>query len=188
MTGSGTKYLKAQLRHFPQHSHHCADGTSWKPMKLSLVKNIRWWNFKVDSFTSFNFSQKTQKPYLKKISSYFSLRIDWWLDDTEDPLWASGRFITERGTLEKILSDNNSSSTGGRNFLIDKSVPYGNTIQDVLSACQETVGVIEFSMNESIEWIIIPTRAPHFGGLWEDYIKSTQRPIMKMFGVSKLPE
>ena len=40
----------------------------------------------------------------------------------------------------------------------------------------------DFCANKVILWVTIPTRFPHFGGLWEAGLKSMKRLLRKQMG------
>ena len=52
---------------------------------------------------------------------------------------------------------------------------------------QKTLEVIsEFCSVQNIQWRCTPERAPHFGGLWEAYVKSMKAHLRHIVAVAKL--
>lgn len=73
------------------------------------------------------------------------------------------RFVARRGIPRKIYSDNATNLTGGRNELKE--------LRDVLLSETTSKAVMEYCNENRIQWINIPARSPHFGGLWESMVK-----------------
>lgn len=71
------------------------------------------------------------------------------------------RFISRRGTVKHLYSDNATNFVGAFRKLA--------RIEDKLS---------QFDL----EWSFIPPRAPHFGGLWEAGVKSVKTHLKRAFG------
>ena len=65
------------------------------------------------------------------------------------------------------MSDNGSNFIGTRNELLK--------VQELLNREKQENSIINFINNQGIEWVTIPTKAPHFGGLWEATVKSMKR-------------
>ena len=82
----------------------------------------------------------------------------------EDCIFALNRFIARRGMPSKILSDNGTNFLGARSDLIK--------IEALLNKDDKNHSIISFVTEKNCEWITIPPRAPHFGGLWEAAVKS----------------
>ena len=88
------------------------------------------------------------------------------------------RFTARRGNSEKILSDNGSNFIGARNDLIK--------IKELLDKNGTDKSVVSFVNSQGTEWVTIPSRAPHFGGLWEAAVKSLKRHMRKVIGLQFL--
>ena len=78
------------------------------------------------------------------------------------------RFCARRGRPVKIFSDNATNFIASRSDL-DFSFNSNNFTQ-----------VIKQNLSsKGIEWLVIPVRAPHFGGLWETSIKSLKHHLRR---------
>lgn len=89
---------------------------------------------------------------------------------TESFLNAFKRFISRRGICKKIYSDNGTNFQGDNNELIK--------LKNIVSNSKFT----EYCQQNFIEWIFIPPRAPHFGGIWEAGVKSVKDHLIKILG------
>ena len=89
-------------------------------------------------------------------------------------LAALKRFFARRGKSSKIFSDNAPSFLAARETL---------SIQEETDlSFHQTVSSTSFQTsvnNLGTEWLVIPTRAPHFGGLWESAIKSMKHHLRR---------
>ena len=83
------------------------------------------------------------------------------------------RFASRRGLPSCIYSDNGSNFLGARNEL--------QALHAILSK-DEKDSLSEFATNRGVQWVTIPPRAPHFGGLWEAGIKSCKTHLRKVVG------
>ena len=92
----------------------------------------------------------------------------------DDCIMALNRFIARRGMPAKILSDNGTNFLGARNDLIKLNVLLDKTDRDN--------SLITFVNQRNCEWITIPPRAPHFGGIWEAAVKSMKRHLRRVVG------
>ena len=92
----------------------------------------------------------------------------------DDCIMALKRFIARRGMPAKILSDNGTNFLGARNDLIELNVLLDKTDRDN--------SLITFVNQRNCEWITIPPRAPHFGGIWEAAVKSMKRHLRRVVG------
>ena len=66
------------------------------------------------------------------------------------------RFSARHGTPTKLFSDNGSNFIGARNDLIK--------LQEILSSKEEN-SLFVYANQKGSQWITIPSRSPHFGGL-----------------------
>ncbi|XP_011883823.1 PREDICTED: uncharacterized protein LOC105570973 [Vollenhovia emeryi] len=90
---------------------------------------------------------------------------------TESFLAALKRFISRRGKIQNMYSDN------GRNFVGADRV-LQQTIED-----EEFKGAVqEFAANEQMQWHFIPPRSPHYGGLWESAVRSMKLLLKRTLG------
>jgi hypothetical protein len=90
---------------------------------------------------------------------------------TESFLNALKRFISRRGHVAEIYSDNAINFTGASREL--KLLLNSSKCQNLIS--QEM-------NNVNIRWHFIPPRSPHFGGLWESGIKSIKYHLKRVIG------
>lgn len=93
---------------------------------------------------------------------------------TANFLQAFKRFISRRGVVTTIYSDNGTNFIGAKTILQElykliASSEYNQTMTNELA-------------NRGIEWKLIPPAAPHFGGLWESNVKSVKTHIHKIVG------
>ncbi|XP_032294251.2 uncharacterized protein [Drosophila virilis] len=76
------------------------------------------------------------------------------------------RFILTRSRPSRIWSDNATNFVGAKNELAD--------LNRLFLRDEHVKAVNEFCLTESIEWLFIPPRSPHFGGLWEAAVKTAK--------------
>ena len=87
------------------------------------------------------------------------------------------RFSARRGTPTKGFGDNGSNSIGSRSDFIklEKS-----------SQTKEENFLFDFANQKASPWITIPSRFPHFGGLWEAVVKNMKLHLRRILGQQKL--
>lgn len=73
------------------------------------------------------------------------------------------RFVSRRGVPRKMYSDNATNLTGGRRELAE--------LREMLLSQATTTAITEYCNENRMQWIHIPARSPHFGGLWEAMVK-----------------
>lgn len=91
---------------------------------------------------------------------------------TESFLGALERFISRRGMVSEIWSDNGSTfqeADGDLRGLLQEASPAFDAVPGYLAT-------------RGIRWNFIPPKAPHFGGLWEAGIKSAKTLLKKILG------
>lgn len=88
------------------------------------------------------------------------------------------RFIGRRGPLDKLYCDNATNFVGSARMLQEISAHLDST--------SETFG--SFGTRCKVDFIFIPPRAPHFGGLWEAAVKSAKHLLIKAVGNALLKE
>ena len=59
-------------------------------------------------------------------------------------------------------------------------------MQSLFSKENTKDSISNFISQKGIEWVTIPPRAPHFGGLWEAAVKSMKRHLRRTVGLQKL--
>ncbi|XP_071642645.1 uncharacterized protein [Temnothorax longispinosus] len=91
---------------------------------------------------------------------------------TEAFLNAFKRFIGRRGRPSDVFSDNGTNFVGANRELEE--------LQDLLNREEEQKKLIDYTATEKIKWHFIPSRAPHFGGLWETTVKSFKNHFYKV--------
>lgn len=84
---------------------------------------------------------------------------------TEAFMAALRRFTGRRGICSRLYSDNSTNFVGAAKEL--------NEVYGFLKENEEEIHTQ--LARQKIEWCFIPTRAPHFGGLWESAVKSVKR-------------
>ena len=88
------------------------------------------------------------------------------------------RFISRRGLPAKIMSDNGTNFVGTRNEL--------EQLQFLLSDNSDGDSIASYVNQQGIQWVMIPPRAPHFGGLWEAAVKSMKHHLRRVVGTHRL--
>lgn len=97
---------------------------------------------------------------------------------TESFLAALRRFISLRGKCSKMYSDNGTNFIGAKRSL--------DEMQKLLSSPQHTDVVTSTLADEGIKWILIPPRAPHWGGKWESAVRCVKLHLRRVIGNSTL--
>jgi len=93
-------------------------------------------------------------------------------------LAALRRFISRRGCPTTIFSDNGTNFIGARNELA--------ALSKLLDTDKNQQSLSNFASSMGIQWVTIPPRAPHFGGLWEAAIKSAKYHLRRIVGNTSL--
>ena len=90
------------------------------------------------------------------------------------------RFFARRGTpsKSKILSDNGTNFIGARNDLLK--------LDQVFESKNNKDSVVSFAEQRGTEWVTIPPRAPHFGGIWEAAVKRMKHHLRRVVGTQIL--
>jgi hypothetical protein len=92
---------------------------------------------------------------------------------TEDYILCLKRFISRRGKPDSIYSDNAKNFVGAEKQL---SVFLENKSQEI----------IDFAANDGIKFHFIPVNSAHFGGLWENSVKSCKGHLRRVVGNARL--
>ena len=82
------------------------------------------------------------------------------------------RFVARRGCPHKIYSDNGTNFVGAANSL--------NEIFKLFASKQHKENMDGFCVQRNIEWLNIPARSPHVGGLWEACVKSVKKHFYRV--------
>lgn len=82
------------------------------------------------------------------------------------------RFIGRRGYPDKIYSDNATNFVGAARELQE--------LEDAFH--KNTVKIASYAASKGVDFICIPPRAPHFGGLWEAAVKSAKGLLLRTVG------
>ncbi|XP_043866878.1 uncharacterized protein LOC122757728 [Drosophila mojavensis] len=85
------------------------------------------------------------------------------------------RFVGRRGLVRKLYCDNATNFVGAARTLDLKATFHGNTADMEM-----------FAAERGMEFVFIPPRAPHFGGLWEAAVKSAKGLLLKAMGSARL--
>ena len=88
-------------------------------------------------------------------------------------LGALKRFTGRRGTPARIYTDNATNFMGARNDLMK--------LEALLQSNSES-SITSFGTVEGLEWVMIPPRAPHFGGLWEAAVRKMKHHLRRVVG------
>lgn len=97
---------------------------------------------------------------------------------TDSFLNALKRFLSRRGSVEKIYSDHGTNFIGARAYL-DELHAF------LLSKTHSEKWNHELT-NQRITWEMIPPNAPHFGGSWEAAVKSFKTHLLRVIGAQIL--
>ena len=92
-------------------------------------------------------------------------------------IMALKRLSSRRGTPAKIYSDNGLNFIGARNDLIK--------LKEILTGRDDN-SLFSYANQKGSEWVTIPSRAPHFGGLWEAAVKAMKRHLRRVVGQQEL--
>ena len=96
----------------------------------------------------------------------------------DDCILALRRFIARRGKPARIITDNGTNFLGARRDLLK--------LRALLDKNDKHNSIITFIHQVACEWLTIPPRAPHFGGIWEVAIKSMKRHLRRVVGLQIL--
>ena len=87
-------------------------------------------------------------------------------------------YFARRGLPSAIYSNKSRTFTGTHAEL---------EVQRMLAEQNITESLEPFTAYHKIQWLTIPPRSPHFGGLWEAAVKSFKRHVLKTTGKTTLP-
>lgn len=93
---------------------------------------------------------------------------------TDAFLNALKRFISRRGPVEKLMSDNGTNFIGARAYL--------DELYSFLRSADHMKKWEGEMSNRRIRWQMIPPNAPHFGGGWESTVKSFKTHLFRVVG------
>ena len=96
----------------------------------------------------------------------------------DDCILALRKFIARRGMPARIITDNGTNFLGARRDLLK--------LRALLDKNDKENSIITFIHQGACEWLTIPPRAPHFGGIWEAAIKSMKRHLRRVVGLQVL--
>jgi len=85
------------------------------------------------------------------------------------------RFVGRRGPLDRLYCDNATNFVGSSRLL-----------QEMASDVRSTLGT--YGVHHQVEFVFIPPRSPHFGGLWEAAVKSAKHLFLRAVGNALLKE
>ena len=81
------------------------------------------------------------------------------------------RFVGRRGCPSQVFTDNGTNFVGANRELQD--------LQHLMEAKETQNSIHYFSSEHNFQWTFSPSRAPHFGGLWESGVKIMKGLIRK---------
>ena len=84
----------------------------------------------------------------------------------------------QRGLPHHVYSDNGSNFVGANNRLKE--------IYNFINTSNLKECVTNWAAPKEIRWSFLPSRAPHFGGLWKAAVKSMKLLLQKTLGGCKL--
>lgn len=84
------------------------------------------------------------------------------------------RFIGRRGVCSDIYSDNATNFIGANKKLLD--------LKHLFQSTAHLDKLYNALAKDCIKWHFIPSRSPHFGGLWEAFIKSIKTHLYQVLG------
>ncbi|XP_062538341.1 uncharacterized protein LOC134206628 [Armigeres subalbatus] len=88
------------------------------------------------------------------------------------------RFISRRGCIQQLHSDNATNFKGANNEM--------HELYNQFRSQQAVQRIEQFCHAREIEWHFIPADAPEFGGLWEAAVKSAKTHLKRIVGNVKL--
>lgn len=97
--------------------------------------------------------------------------------DADALLNAITRFVSRRGTPERIRSDN------GTNM-----VAASKEIREAMRRLRKDDGVTKKLQQKGIDWIFIPPGAPHMGGAWERQIGTAKKILRAIIGSQSIDD
>ncbi|XP_058816694.1 uncharacterized protein LOC131679968 [Topomyia yanbarensis] len=97
---------------------------------------------------------------------------------TDAFLAALQRFISRRGLVSEMHSDNATNFHGANNEL--------HRLYEMFRNQPEINKIVQFCNTKEIEWHFIPPDAPEFGGLWEAAVKCTKTHLKRVIGNTTL--
>ncbi|XP_062541079.1 uncharacterized protein LOC134209115 [Armigeres subalbatus] len=96
----------------------------------------------------------------------------------ENFIAALQRFISRRGMVSNMYSDNGTTFVGANHELAElRRIFEDQALQRKLN---------DFCTSKGIVWHFIPPRSPHFGGIWEAGVKSVKHHLKRVVGETKL--
>ena len=93
---------------------------------------------------------------------------------TEAFLASLKRFVSRRGVPHILQSDNGGNFQGAQQDL--------KALYRMLKASKQSPSINAFLLQQEITWNMSPSRAPHFGGLWEAGVKSLKFHLKRVVG------
>ena len=129
------------------------------------IKERRYRNVKkIKSYVAVFICLATKAVHLELVSDLSSITF----------IGCLKRFISRRGNVETISSDN------GKNF-VGASRELRDLYDTALSGTQSHV-LRNYLQRQGIRWNFIPPLSPHFGGLWEAAVKSFKYHLVRTVG------
>ncbi|XP_058456726.1 uncharacterized protein LOC131434098 [Malaya genurostris] len=97
---------------------------------------------------------------------------------TDNFVAALQRFISKRGMISNMYSDNGTTFVGANHELVALRKLFEEQVhRDKLN---------DFCIGKGIQWHFIPPRSPHFGGIWEAGVKSAKYHMKRVVGETRL--
>lgn len=92
----------------------------------------------------------------------------------ESFLNAFKRFISRRGLCKRVYSDNGTNYVGASNKIKE--------VFELISNIEKNEKFSRFCIDNKIEWLFIPSKSPHQGGIWKSAIKSAKFHAHRIIG------
>ncbi|XP_035914695.1 uncharacterized protein LOC118513244 isoform X1 [Anopheles stephensi] len=89
-------------------------------------------------------------------------------------LAALRRFVSRRGLVSELYSDNGTNFRGAANEL--------HRLYELLNSPDDRREISSWCAENQISWKFIPPRTPHFGGLWEAAVRSMKHHLIRVIG------
>lgn len=97
---------------------------------------------------------------------------------TDSFMAALQRFVSRRGLVQKLYSDNGTNFEGANNQM--------NRLAELFRTEHHKMTLNEYCAPRGIEWSFIPPRSPHFGGIREPGVKSVKSHLKLILAEHRL--
>uniref|UniRef100_A0A8D8SN73 Integrase catalytic domain-containing protein n=1 Tax=Cacopsylla melanoneura TaxID=428564 RepID=A0A8D8SN73_9HEMI len=84
------------------------------------------------------------------------------------------RFLSRRGPISTLFSDNGGAFVASKNHL--------NELYSLLNSSEYKEYFGDYLLKSKIQWKMLPARAPHMGGIWERAVRKVKSYLPKLIG------